>query len=222
MRAIVRTPLSGHAAGGTRRTTLRSEASQRRQPVTESVRRAPQTLRLHEGQRPTPVNISLERPCPPRPATPDPPIRPRSSPAARSVRSRCSVQSSSEVPVPAIVMAHGFGSPRALRLYAYAERFAGQVTQPSCSTTEGSATAKANLARSWTSPCSTRTGGSALLRPFASRDRRRQGRGVGNVVRWRPRPHGRRTRRRAGRRHRTGAARQRPSGRARHRLQPPR
>jgi fermentation-respiration switch protein FrsA (DUF1100 family) len=32
--------------------------------------------------------------------------------------------SSSEMPVPAIVMAHGFGSPRALRLYAYAERFA--------------------------------------------------------------------------------------------------
>ncbi len=31
---------------------------------------------------------------------------------------------SSEVPIPAIVMAHGFGSPRALRLYAYAERFA--------------------------------------------------------------------------------------------------
>lgn len=30
----------------------------------------------------------------------------------------------SEEPVPAIVMAHGFGSPRALRLYAYAERFA--------------------------------------------------------------------------------------------------
>ncbi len=25
---------------------------------------------------------------------------------------------------PAVVMAHGFGSPRALRLYAYAERFA--------------------------------------------------------------------------------------------------
>ena len=32
--------------------------------------------------------------------------------------------SSAELPVPAIVMAHGFGSPRALRLYAYAERFA--------------------------------------------------------------------------------------------------
>lgn len=32
--------------------------------------------------------------------------------------------SSSELPTPAIVMAHGFGSPRALRLYAYAERFA--------------------------------------------------------------------------------------------------
>jgi fermentation-respiration switch protein FrsA (DUF1100 family) len=31
---------------------------------------------------------------------------------------------SSEVPIPAIVMAHGFGSPRALRLYAYAEQFA--------------------------------------------------------------------------------------------------
>jgi uncharacterized protein len=30
----------------------------------------------------------------------------------------------SDVPIPAIVMAHGFGSPRALRLYAYAERFA--------------------------------------------------------------------------------------------------
>ncbi len=30
----------------------------------------------------------------------------------------------SVVPIPAIVMAHGFGSPRALRLYAYAERFA--------------------------------------------------------------------------------------------------
>jgi fermentation-respiration switch protein FrsA (DUF1100 family) len=32
--------------------------------------------------------------------------------------------STSEQPTPAIVMAHGFGSPRALRLYAYAERFA--------------------------------------------------------------------------------------------------
>ena len=31
---------------------------------------------------------------------------------------------SAEKPMPAIVMAHGFGSPRALRLYAYAERFA--------------------------------------------------------------------------------------------------
>lgn len=31
---------------------------------------------------------------------------------------------SSEMSTPAIVMAHGFGSPRALRLYAYAERFA--------------------------------------------------------------------------------------------------
>jgi uncharacterized protein len=31
---------------------------------------------------------------------------------------------SPEVSVPVIVMAHGFGSPRALRLYAYAERFA--------------------------------------------------------------------------------------------------
>ena len=30
----------------------------------------------------------------------------------------------SDKPIPAIVMAHGFGSPRALRLYAYAERFA--------------------------------------------------------------------------------------------------
>ena len=30
---------------------------------------------------------------------------------------------SSGVPIPAIVMAHGFGSPRALRLHAYAERF---------------------------------------------------------------------------------------------------
>ena len=28
------------------------------------------------------------------------------------------------LPIPVIVMAHGFGSPRALRLYAYAERFA--------------------------------------------------------------------------------------------------
>lgn len=33
-------------------------------------------------------------------------------------------ETSAEVPVPVIVMAHGFGSPRALRLYAYAERFA--------------------------------------------------------------------------------------------------
>ena len=31
--------------------------------------------------------------------------------------------SSEATPIPAIVMAHGFGSPRALRLYAYAERF---------------------------------------------------------------------------------------------------
>ena len=31
---------------------------------------------------------------------------------------------SAKLPIPAIVMAHGFGSPRALRLYAYAERFA--------------------------------------------------------------------------------------------------
>lgn len=31
---------------------------------------------------------------------------------------------SSQVSIPAIVMAHGFGSPRAVRLYAYAERFA--------------------------------------------------------------------------------------------------
>ncbi|HYI46778.1 MAG TPA: alpha/beta fold hydrolase [Actinomycetota bacterium] len=31
---------------------------------------------------------------------------------------------STELPIPALVMAHGFGSPRALRLYAYAERFA--------------------------------------------------------------------------------------------------
>ena len=42
---------------------------------------------------------------------------------------RCAVtvvrpETASEEPVPAIVMAHGFGSPRALRLYAYAERFA--------------------------------------------------------------------------------------------------
>jgi uncharacterized protein len=38
--------------------------------------------------------------------------------------------SASDVPVPAIVMAHGFGSPRALRLYAYAKRFvaAGYAT----------------------------------------------------------------------------------------------
>lgn len=33
-------------------------------------------------------------------------------------------EASSDVSVPAVVMAHGFGSPRALRLYAYAERFA--------------------------------------------------------------------------------------------------
>lgn len=33
-------------------------------------------------------------------------------------------ETSAEMPVPVIVMAHGFGSPRALRLYAYAERFA--------------------------------------------------------------------------------------------------
>lgn len=33
-------------------------------------------------------------------------------------------ETSSEVPIPAVVMAHGFGSPRALRLFAYAERFA--------------------------------------------------------------------------------------------------
>ncbi len=32
-------------------------------------------------------------------------------------------ETSSEVSIPAIVMAHGFGSPRALRLYAYAEQF---------------------------------------------------------------------------------------------------
>jgi fermentation-respiration switch protein FrsA (DUF1100 family) len=43
---------------------------------------------------------------------------------------RCAVtvlrpDTSSEVSIPAVVMAHGFGSPRALRLYAYAERFAG-------------------------------------------------------------------------------------------------
>jgi pimeloyl-ACP methyl ester carboxylesterase len=31
---------------------------------------------------------------------------------------------SGKLPIPVIVMAHGFGSPRALRLYAYAERFA--------------------------------------------------------------------------------------------------
>ena len=42
---------------------------------------------------------------------------------------RCAVtvfrpETSGESPMPAIVMAHGFGSPRALRLYAYAERFA--------------------------------------------------------------------------------------------------
>ena len=42
---------------------------------------------------------------------------------------RCAVtvvrpDTASGVPTPAIVMAHGFGSPRALRLYAYAERFA--------------------------------------------------------------------------------------------------
>ena len=33
-------------------------------------------------------------------------------------------EASGEMPIPVIVMAHGFGSPRALRLYAYAERFA--------------------------------------------------------------------------------------------------
>ena len=33
-------------------------------------------------------------------------------------------ETSGDMPIPVIVMAHGFGSPRALRLYAYAERFA--------------------------------------------------------------------------------------------------
>ena len=32
----------------------------------------------------------------------------------------------STTPTPVVVMAHGFGSPRALRLYAYAERFAAE------------------------------------------------------------------------------------------------
>jgi fermentation-respiration switch protein FrsA (DUF1100 family) len=31
---------------------------------------------------------------------------------------------SGDLPLPTVVMAHGFGSPRAMRLYAYAERFA--------------------------------------------------------------------------------------------------
>ena len=71
---------------------------------------------------------------------------------------------------PIVVMAHGFAAIRALRLDAYAARFAERDTPCWSSTTAVGATARASRGGCWTSVPSSRTGVPASPTPAASRE----------------------------------------------------
>lgn len=132
-----------------------------------------------------------------------------------SSRTRCAARfyrpTAADRPLPVVVMAHGFGSVRALRLYAYAERFAAAgyavvvFDYRNFGDSEGEPRQVLDIAmqhEDWR----------------AALDYARSIEGVdpARVVAWgtsfmrRPRHHHRRARRAPRRRHRSGPARQRP------------